>query len=269
MEARQRRRRGAPPARSIPPLWERVVCALDGGDASVEAARQASALMPPGHPLELVTVVREVALDDRWGRGYALSAGNWSHVFEPALEALGSARRVEAEPIFEAGPPAAALVAELRRRRATLVALGSPRHHRLPAVVNDLVHGSVVAHLLHEAPCSILIARADHGRSRPFRTMAAGFDASPEADIVLQTAEALAARVGARLTVVVANGAKPPGKTTAAVHEDVRAPVEALTSLSADLLVLGSRGLHGLHALGSVSERVAETSDTSVLVIRA
>jgi nucleotide-binding universal stress UspA family protein len=39
-------------------------------------------------------------------------------------------------------------------------------------------------------------------------------------------------------------------------------------SESADLIVVGSRGLHGLKALGSVSERVAHQARSSVLVVR-
>ena len=35
-----------------------------------------------------------------------------------------------------------------------------------------------------------------------------------------------------------------------------------------DLIVVGSRGLHGLRALGSVSERVAHGAKASVLVAR-
>jgi nucleotide-binding universal stress UspA family protein len=46
--------------------------------------------------------------------------------------------------------------------------------------------------------------------------------------------------------------------------------VWALAELSkeADLLVLGSRGLHGLRALGSISEQVAHRATCSVLVVR-
>jgi nucleotide-binding universal stress UspA family protein len=48
-------------------------------------------------------------------------------------------------------------------------------------------------------------------------------------------------------------------------------PVETLVTASmyADLLVVGSRGLHGLRALGSVSERVAHEAKSSVLVVRS
>jgi nucleotide-binding universal stress UspA family protein len=47
-------------------------------------------------------------------------------------------------------------------------------------------------------------------------------------------------------------------------------PVDALVAAAADadLLVVGSRGLHGLHALGSVSERVAHRAGCSALVVR-
>jgi len=47
---------------------------------------------------------------------------------------------------------------------------------------------------------------------------------------------------------------------------DERKPLSALVeaSLGADLLVVGSRGLYGLAALGSVSERIAHGAACSV-----
>ena len=54
-------------------------------------------------------------------------------------------------------------------------------------------------------------------------------------------------------------------------RKDVTAePVPALVgaAFEADLLVVGSRGLHGLASLGSVSERVAHQARSSVLVVR-
>ena len=50
--------------------------------------------------------------------------------------------------------------------------------------------------------------------------------------------------------------------------DDDRDPVDAFSSVEADLLVLGSRGLRGVRALGSVSERAAHRAGCSVLVIR-
>jgi Universal stress protein family len=54
-------------------------------------------------------------------------------------------------------------------------------------------------------------------------------------------------------------------------HEDLPGTaVDALvgSASGADLLVVGSRGLHGLKSLGSVSERVAHQAERSVLIVR-
>ena len=54
-------------------------------------------------------------------------------------------------------------------------------------------------------------------------------------------------------------------------HVTPEEPVPVLTAASADadLLVVGSRGLHGLKSLGSVSERVAHRAACSTLIVRA
>jgi nucleotide-binding universal stress UspA family protein len=54
------------------------------------------------------------------------------------------------------------------------------------------------------------------------------------------------------------------------VKETFHEPVRALVGASGivDLVVVGSRGLHGVKALGSVSERVAHQANCSVLVVR-
>jgi nucleotide-binding universal stress UspA family protein len=51
----------------------------------------------------------------------------------------------------------------------------------------------------------------------------------------------------------------------ASAHKAITA---AAASIGASLLVIGSRGLHGVHALTSVSERVAHEAPCSVLVLR-
>ena len=58
--------------------------------------------------------------------------------------------------------------------------------------------------------------------------------------------------------------------TDPTVEEHDGNPIDVLTVLSehADLVVVGSRGLHGIRALGSVSERVAHQAHSPVLVVR-
>ncbi len=87
------------------------------------------------------------------------------------------------------------------------------------------------------------------------RRIVVGYDGSPHADAAQAAADRLARRFGASVRVLTA----PQG------------PVGALVQAGgdADLLVVGSRGLHGLKALGSVSERVAHEAPCSVLVVRS
>jgi nucleotide-binding universal stress UspA family protein len=87
-------------------------------------------------------------------------------------------------------------------------------------------------------------------------------------------AQDLAERFGSRLRVIAAVGGDPLEvdglKSVGLVEFDERKPVDALADASqtADLVIVGSRGLGGLRALGSVSERIAHKAACSVLVVR-
>ena len=136
--------------------------------------------------------------------------------------------------------------------------------------------GGVAGELLHVAPCSVLVTRpASDPESFP-RSIVVGIDGSAAADAAMAAAQQLARRLEGPLRVVTALR----GKDVDLAHVHLRAPfaesvdahpVEALVtaSLTTDLVVVGSRGLHGLAALGSVSERVAHQAKCSVLVVRS
>lgn len=105
------------------------------------------------------------------------------------------------------------------------------------------------------------------------RSIVVGVDGSPASQEAEALARSLAERLAVPLHVVVAQGGKPVDieglRGTKDLQWDDRRPVDALVAASegADLLVLGSRGLHGLDALGSVSERVAHAARSPVLVV--
>jgi nucleotide-binding universal stress UspA family protein len=133
--------------------------------------------------------------------------------------------------------------------------------------------------LLHDAPCSVLVAgSAGEGDEFP-RSVVVGYDGSEQAATAVRIAVEVARRAGASLDALCARGSKEmdvealqasltaiaPGVSLSVEHHD---PVDALVSAGADLVVVGNRGLHGMKTLGSVSERVAHKADCSVLVVR-
>ena len=168
------------------------------------------------------------------------------------------------------GTPVASLLAEIERDEDTLISIGSSGIGRLLGIVE----GAVATELIHRAPSSVLVVRqAKNGF--PQRILV-GVDGSVESAAAYAAARYLAERFDAELHPLVAWGGKGVNERLVAAitdgeHEDRHeAPAHALTDAAerADLVVVGSRGLHGLRALGSVSERVAHTASCSTLVVR-
>ena len=108
------------------------------------------------------------------------------------------------------------------------------------------------------------------------RRIVVGIDGSPQSAVAYATARRLAIRFGCDVWPVVAHGGDGVDRQRVAAivdyhHEDLPdEPVTALVAASADadLLMVGSRGLHGVKALGSVSERVAHRARCSTLIVR-
>ncbi|MGZ4188121.1 MAG: universal stress protein [Solirubrobacteraceae bacterium] len=84
---------------------------------------------------------------------------------------------------------------------AELIVVGSSHH----GPFGRLMLGSVGERLLSGAPCAVALAPRGYAARRPraVKLIAAAFDGSPEAQIALRTAHALATRTGASLRVVM------------------------------------------------------------------
>ena len=253
-------------------IFERVLCGVDDSDAGADAAWIAARVVGQDSSLVLATVHDpSLAVHAGWmGTPVASELAEAArHAIERGLAEAGPLDAVETR-LLE-GHPLDALQREIARVGATLVVVGTHDHSRAVGIAL----GSVATHLLHEAACSVLVARPPNDRRTWPQTIVVGVDGSRGSEAAFEAATGLAARLGATLRSVVAT--KEPfveletARELAPGLETIdETAVHALHVLSeeTDLLVVGSRGLRGIHALGSVSERIAHEALCSVLVVR-
>jgi nucleotide-binding universal stress UspA family protein len=245
-------------------LFERIVCGIDETAESLEAVRQATRLRAPDG--NIVLLIADEAPDDIAGRG-----GVGERELERDLRAVLS-RAAELAPDAErrlvTGPAVAALLEAAEA--ATVVVLGT---HGLSRAVAVTI-GSVGYRVLHDAPCSVFVARPPLFPAAFPASIAVGIDGSPASFAAAEEGRKLAERFGAEIRFVCGSGdnvdVERAREAFPELIRDDRDPVDALVAAAAevDILVLGSRGLHGLRSLGSVSERVAHKAPSSVLVVR-
>jgi nucleotide-binding universal stress UspA family protein len=257
-----------------------VVCGMDASPQSTAAARQGVALADEGARLYAVTV---------WDPTLATHAG--LHAAEVAADLRQQAtatlqgiheKMPALEPVLIKGSKVAGLLAAATNLEADLICVASHGTAR-PA---GIVFGSVATAMAHHAPCSVLVARESATEERFPRVVLHAGDGSPDA----MTAAGLAGRIAAKhdATVVTLHVRDGQGPGTGLAEQAVsiiqasgrepaiemaegpvhRRIVEVAERIGASLIVVGSRGLTGLKALGSVSERVAHRARCSVLVVR-
>jgi len=252
----------------MPDVFERVVCGIDGSPQSLEALRQVERLRPESSSLHLATVA-ELSLAVHGGFA---APGLYDRLLSDAESALARAGEHSATATSRLieGDPAPVLSREIERFRATVVALGSHGQGRAAGVL----FGGTATTLLHEAPCCVLLARQPASLHDFPTSITVGVDGSAESLRAVGAARELGERLQTPIRLIAATGGKPVDFDGLRHLEDLdwdeRKPVDALVDASrgTDLLVVGSRGLHGLPALGSVSERVAHQAASSVLVVR-
>jgi nucleotide-binding universal stress UspA family protein len=253
-----------------PSTFERILVGVDGTRESLDACRQVEVLAEPQATIAVATVslfppgtAAAADVDDL--------AEQLDRTANSALSAAGQILGAHADLRRLHGLTVDALLAEVTRMQATLLAFGTHGHRR----IEEIVLGGVAGELVHKAPCSVLVARSAPDPDAFPREIVVGIDGSDEAERAFDVARRLAKRHHSTLRTVVAHGGKRVNLGEIAnrhprIEASAEGPVPALAGAasSADLLVVGSRGLHGPRALGSVSERVAHEASCSVLVVR-
>jgi nucleotide-binding universal stress UspA family protein len=248
-------------------MFDRIVCGVDGTESSRVAVVQAARLLAPRRVLELVSVVERPG---PWAE--PSDDADLERQLDEAQRALvvGRTQCPRARSQLLVGEPGPMLVSAARDSHATLAVAGAPASGRL----GRIVLGSVGTQLLHSAPCSVLIARPAVDETAFPHSIVVGHDGSSGAAAAATAAKELAHRFDAVLRIIVATGSDRVLIDQLRGEDDLEwstlSPTEALTAVSGetDLLVVGSRGLRGMRALGSVSERVGNLARCSVLVVR-
>jgi nucleotide-binding universal stress UspA family protein len=252
-------------------VFARILVGVDGTEWGFEALRQALVLAPKENPVLRAVTALDAAPAIRTGvhaAQFAELLANQAEEARHAAEAIIDGRE-GCETRVVRGKPAHVLRHERDELQATLVALGGRRSSRFLG----FMLGDTGTELVHDAACSALLAYPTDDRPWQPRKIVVGFDGSPCAFAALRIAEALARAFDGAVEVVAATGDKSVERDAAWSERvdtwDPAHPVAALVerSRAVDLIVVGQRGVHGLRALGSVSERVAHQAHCTALIV--
>lgn len=145
----------------------KVLMAVDGSSLARQAAEQAMAILSPESQITVMTVVQPVVLPAGDASGLAgMGSTVTPVVLEEATEGAHAAARDEVQDLIETlriearcrieeGEPGATICHVAERERFDLIVIGS---HGAGFMRRALL-GSVSHHVLHHAPCPVLVVR--------------------------------------------------------------------------------------------------------------
>lgn len=267
-----------PPAKAPPPFSD-ILCAVDGSRGSREAVRQAIALGSPGAALGFVAVHHEVGVG--LTAQAALSEQRASNALDDAVFRAREAGIRASTSLLSGAPVSDLLLAEAAEH--DLLVLGCHGGSRL----GGIMLGSTATQIAHRAERPLLVARRTADGDDFPQSVLLATDGSPGSWAAARVATRLAQAQRSELRLVsVPDGTHPEryrevlkqltviekatGTSPAVVDNPGHVAErigEAARAAQSSLIVIGRRGVGGVKALGSVSERVVHRAPCSVLVV--
>jgi nucleotide-binding universal stress UspA family protein len=256
-----------------------VLCAVDGTPESLAAVEQAAALAGPGGHLTLLAVTSFDA--ESAYRGPAIGPAQAKRMLDSAVRIADEAHVSSTVEVDPAGPPSRVVLDWSAERN--LLAMGAPATSWFGGMfaggVAVAAEGSFTTPLLvarsrpPEPPFGrrILVASDGLEGSDELVDVAARIARSRQADLVLVHATGSSSKARRRRVEEQAQrlNVDPEGSTEVRVQAgSARAViVETAVAMQASLILMSSRRLKGLRAIGSVSRRVVHQGHCSVLLM--
>jgi nucleotide-binding universal stress UspA family protein len=251
-----------------------ILCGVEGNPASTEAARQAITLAGAGSDLQFTAVYTSFELGPDYHKD-ALQAS-----LEEAARLAGEAGVSASYEMREARYAIDVLLPESKEH--DLLVLGSHGNSR----TSGILFGSTATEAAHSTERPLMIARQPP-RDGPFpSSILVASDGSQDSWDLVRAAAGLAGAFDSDIEMLhVADGkhaeesvleeqlaeiAEATGREPSlhrAEGNPTKAIVESAKEKGASLVVAGRRGLRGIKALGSVSERIVGGAECSVLLI--
>src|SRR5271165_1470917 len=256
-----------------------ILCAVDGKRGGFVAVEQAAALAGPEGHLTLLLVTSFRSAGDQ--RPPAIGPGQANRVIERATsiaEQAGVPATVEVDP---ATPPAGVILDWSARH--DLLALGAPA----TSMLSGMFIAGVADTALGSFSTPLLIARPTPGEHDFAHRILVASDGREGSDALVELGRRLAGARGAEMMLLHASGHESRERQervaeqerglqqSSSASSEVRVErgsaheviVATAESTGASLVVMGSRRLDGLRAMGSVSRRVVHEAPCSVLLV--
>jgi nucleotide-binding universal stress UspA family protein len=265
--------------RDPPPPFGRIVCGIDGSRSSPVAGDQAIALSGTGTALVFVCVREERGAGAT--HQATITTERARTALERAVQAAHEAGVDAAAEILPGHDPLPVLLDEASRSDLLVVA----KHDLSPP--GSFSSGSTADELVHQARVPVLVARRPPEGVEFPRDILVASDGSPGAGRAAEVAARIGHAHGSGVYLLsvdperhgdrrgiateIADLTAALGRPPTVLRERGK-PSERIVQLAAServsLVLVGSRGLTGIRAVGSVSARVARNASCSVLVAR-